>query len=130
MIDKNTPLYGKKTVIVGASASSHGYAALAFARLKQKQHDSVLLGIRSATYEGQPILDINTKPAIEDVDTITLYINPTRQQPWYEYLIGLNPKRIIFNPGTENDELKKLAEAKGIETEYGCTLVMLSIGVY
>lgn len=130
MIDKNTPLYGKKTVIVGSSASRHGYAAMAFDRLVQQGHEVVLLGKRAATFEGHEILDINTKPFIDEVDTVTLYINPTNQQPWYEYLIGLKPKRIIFNPGTENDTLKKLAEEKGIETEYGCTLVMLSIGVY
>lgn len=130
MIGENTPLYGKKTVIVGAGPSRHGYAALAIDRLVQHGHEVVLVGKRSATFDGREILDINTEPVIADVDTITLYVNPKNQQPWHHYLIGLNPKRIIFNPGTENNVLKSLAEEKGIETIYGCTLVMLSIGNY
>lgn len=130
MIDKNTPLYGKKTVLVGASTTRHGYASMAYDRLVQHDHEVVLIGKRAATVEGQQVLDINTKPFVEDVHTITLYINPSNQQPWLEYLIGLKPKRIIFNPGTENSTLQNLAKAEGIETVYGCTLVMLSIGAY
>jgi hypothetical protein len=130
MIDKNTTLYGKKTVIVGSSPIRRGYAALAYDRLRQHNHEVVLLGKKKGNFEGMEILDIHEKPAITGVDTITLYINPANQQPWQQYLIGLNPSRIIFNPGTENDTLKKMAEEKGIETVYGCTLVMLSIGVY
>ncbi len=130
MTGKNTPTYGNKTVIVGASASSHGYAALAFDRLLQHDHEVVLLGKRKGEYQGTEIMDINTSPGIEGVHTITLYINPNNQQPWHQYFIDLKPKRIIFNPGTENGTLKKLAEENGIETVYGCTLVMLSIGAY
>ena len=130
MIDENTTVYGKKTMIVGASASRHGYAAMAYDRLVQNGHEIVLVGKRAAIFEGQQVLDINTKPAIADVHTITLYINPSNQQPWHAYLIGLKPTRIIFNPGTENSTLQKLAEANGIETVYGCTLVMLRIGNY
>ncbi|TNE56910.1 MAG: CoA-binding protein, partial [Bacteroidetes bacterium] len=65
-----------------------------------------------------------------DVDTVTLYVGPQRQVPYYEYILSLHPKRIIFNPGTENPELEALAEAQGIEVVEGCTLVMLSIGGY
>jgi predicted CoA-binding protein len=130
MIDKNTPLYGKKTVIVGVSPSRHGYAALAYDRLMQHDHEVILIGKRSGKFDEKDILDIHEKPDIADVDTITLYINPSNQQPWHHYLIGLNPSRIIFNPGTENAVLKKMADEKGIETVYGCTLVMLSIGAY
>lgn len=127
---RNTPLYGKKTVIVGASARRSGYAALAYDRLLDHGHEIALLGIRAGTFEKHEILDIRSHPVISSVHTITLYINPMRQEPWYDYLIGLKPARIIFNPGTENNDLKRLAEKNGIETVYGCTLVMLSIGNY
>jgi predicted CoA-binding protein len=66
----------------------------------------------------------------EDIDTITLYLGPERQREYYDYILSLKPKRIIFNPGTENDELAALAETNGIETVEACTLVMLSIGNY
>ena len=127
---KNTPLYVKRTLIVGAKSNGSGYAALAYHRLRDSGHEIVLLGRRKGIYDGTEILDIYEKPAISGIDTITLYINPDNQQPWLEYLIGLKPSRIIFNPGTENPVLEKMAEENGIETVYGCTLVMLSIGVY
>lgn len=74
---------------------------------------------------GNKILDIREKPPIDGVDTITLYIGPARQPQWYNYLLSLKPKRIIFNPGTENDEFEALAEQQGIEALEACTLVML-----
>jgi predicted CoA-binding protein len=70
------------------------------------------------------------QPEIKEVDTITLYMNPQRQKPHYSYILSLQPKRIIFNPGTENLELVSLAKELGIETVIACTLVMLSVGNY
>ena len=130
MSDKNTPVYGKRTLIVGASPTRYGYAALAYDLLREYQHEVVLLGKQTGTFEGTEILDIHDIPSIPGIDTITLYINPGNQEPWLDYLVGLNPSRIIFNPGTENTVLKKMAEEKGIETVYGCTLVMLRVGLY
>ena len=72
----------------------------------------------------------NTTPQYEDVDTVTLYLNPDNQKPYYDYILSLKPKRIIFNPGTENRELVKMAREQGIDTENACTLVMLSVGNY
>jgi len=73
---------------------------------------------------------VNGRPLPEGIDTVTLYLGPERQREYYDYILSLKPKRIIFNPGTENDELAALAEANGIETVEACTLVMLSIGNY
>ena len=73
---------------------------------------------------------VNGRPVLEDIDTITLYLGPERQREYYDYILSLKPKRIIFNPGTENNELAALAETNGIETVEACTLVMLSIGNY
>jgi len=69
-------------------------------------------------------------PVLDDVDTVTLYLNPDNQKEYYQRIIALHPKRIIFNPGTENEELEEMAREKGIETVEGCTLVMLSTGQF
>lgn len=66
----------------------------------------------------------------ENVDTITLYLNPTHQKEYYDYILSLKPKRIIFNPGAENEELAALAKKNGIEPLEACTLVMLSTNQY
>ena len=66
----------------------------------------------------------------EDIDTVTLYLNPANQKQYYDYILSLSPKRIIFNPGAENEELEKLAEARGIKTMEACTLVLLATGQY
>jgi len=88
------------------------------------------VGIKKGNVLGKEILDLKARPEISDVDTMTLYINPTHQQEWYDYFIKLNPKRVIFNPGTENPELEKQLEEKGIEAVEACTLVMLGTGQY
>ena len=115
----------KKTVLVGATPNQARYAYLAATMLAEYKHDTVLLGIQKGDVNGNKILDIREKPSINDVDTITLYIGPHRQPQWYDYLLSLKPKRIIFNPGTENDEFETLATEQGVEALQACTLVML-----
>jgi uncharacterized protein len=115
----------KKTVIIGATPDRSRYAYLAAQMLSEYNHEIVPLSIKKGEVFGKEILDLRTKPPIKDVDTITLYIGTRNQPEWYDYILSLKPKRIIFNPGTENDELEKMAQAKGIETVEGCTLVML-----
>ena len=118
----------KKTLILGASTKPSRYGYIATSRLKKYGHEVVPVGIREGEIEGTPILV--GQPQIEDIDTITLYLNPKRQVALYDYIIGLKPKRIIFNPGTENPELVNLAKENGIEVEIACTLVLLSVGEY
>lgn len=120
----------KKTIIVGATTNPSRYAYLAAESLVNNNHEIVPVGIKTGEVFGKKILNIRGKPSIEDVDTITLYIGPPHQPEWYEYLLGLKPKRIIFNPGTENPEFEKLAKKEGIEVEEACTLVMLRTGQY
>lgn len=115
----------KKTVVVGASPNPGRYAYLAANMLTEYGHEVVPIGIKKGSLAGKDILDIREMPEIKDVDTITLYIGPQHQPQWYDYLIGLKPKRIIFNPGTENSEFEKLAEKNGIEVTEACTLVLL-----
>lgn len=118
----------KKTLVLGATPNPARYAYLAVMRLKQYGQDVVPLGIRDGNIGGIEIQ--KGKPVIAGVDTVTLYLNAQRQREYYDYIFSLKPRRIIFNPGTENPELMRLAQEKGIETVEGCTLVMLSIGVY
>jgi predicted CoA-binding protein len=118
----------KKTLVLGATPDAGRYAYLAANKLVRNGHSIVNVGIKTGEVAGVPI----EKPETihRDIDTITLYVGPQNQPPLYDYILETHPKRIIFNPGTENNELRKLANAKGIATEYSCTLVLLSIGEY
>jgi uncharacterized protein len=118
----------KKTLVLGATPNTSRYAYLASNRLVRSGHSIVNVGLRSGEVAGVPI----EKPETihKDIDTITLYVGPHNQEGLYDYILDTHPKRIIFNPGTENSELRRMAKEKGIETEYACTLVLLSIGQY
>jgi uncharacterized protein len=126
----NTEKYVKKTVIIGATTNTGRYAYLAARMLNDYNHEIVPVGIKEGEVFGKEILDIFEKPEVKDVDTVTLYIGPQKQPAYYDYIINMKPKRIIFNPGTENDEFEKMAEAKGIEALEACTLVMLRSGQF
>jgi predicted CoA-binding protein len=115
----------KKTVIIGATPNRGRYAFLAAQMLKEYRHEIVPVSIKTGDVLGEEILDLRKKPLIKDVDTVTMYIGPQNQPEWYDYILSLKPKRIIFNPGTENDEFEKMAEERGIEALEACTLVML-----
>lgn len=118
----------KKTLVLGASPNPSRYSYAAVTRLKEAGHEVIPVGIRSGEIASIPI---NTGlPSIENIDTITLYIHPSLQRLRYDYILGLKPKRILFNPGTENPELEKLAAEKGILAQEACTLVLLSTGQY
>ena len=117
-----------KTLVIGASTNPSRYAYLAIERLVHYGHEVIALGRKEGTVFGIHIL--TSAPPINDIDTVTLYLNPVNQREWYDYIISMHPRRIIFNPGTENPELRKLAEYAGIFTEYACTLVLLATNVY
>lgn len=118
----------KKTLVLGASTNPSRYSNIATRRLTDAGHEVVPVGVKDGEIEGIEI--IKGQPKVEAIDTVTLYLNPTRQKEFYEYILGLEPKRIIFNPGTENAELVNLAKSKGIETSIACTLVLLSVDEY
>jgi uncharacterized protein len=118
----------KKTLVLGASTNPDRYSYKATVQLIKKGHEVLPLGTKKGAIAGIEI--INDTPQYEGVDTVTLYLNPENQKPYYDYIFSLKPKRIILNPGTENFELIRLAKDKGIETEIGCTLVMLAIDNY
>ncbi|WP_354332923.1 CoA-binding protein [Pedobacter sp. CG_S7] len=118
----------KKTLIIGASPNPTRYAYKAAHMLKAKGHDFINIGIKKGTVAGVEIEEPGAVYA--DIDTITLYIGPALQSVYYDYILKTNPKRVIFNPGTENDELELLIKAQRIEVLEACTLVLLSTGQY
>jgi uncharacterized protein len=118
----------KKTLILGASENPARYSYLALERLTEHGHPVVAIGRRNGKVGNTEITKEHN--FIPDVDTVTLYLNPTHQEEYLDYIISLHPKRIIFNPGTENPKLRKLAKENGIEPIEACTLVMLSTGQY
>ena len=118
----------KKTLVLGASDNPSPYSYLAIQRLRSHGHPVAAIG-RKQTVVNDVTVEKEEKP-FNDIDTVTLYLNPQNQQQYYNYILSLHPKRIIFNPGTENDELAALAKEKGIETKEACTLVMLSTNQY
>ena len=118
----------KKTLVLGASTKPERYSYIATQRLNNHGHEVVPVGVRAGAIEGIEIQ--KGTPEVGDIDTVTLYLNPKRQEQYYEYILGLKPKRIIFNPGTENPTLMQLAREQGIESEAACTLVLLSTGQY
>ncbi|WP_298546804.1 CoA-binding protein [uncultured Aquimarina sp.] len=118
----------KKTLVLGASLKTNRYSNLAIHRLVNHKQNVVAIGLREGKVSG---IKIETSLIdFEDVDTITLYLNPMRQQQYYEYIVSLNPRRVIFNPGTENPEFYSILKQANIEAEVACTLVLLSTNQY
>lgn len=118
----------KKTLVVGGSINPERYSNKAIRLLLDYGHPVVSAGLRTGDVEGVKIQ--TDLPVFENVDTVTLYVGPKNQPHYYDYVIGLNPRRIIFNPGTENDEFENIATENNIETIRHCTLVMLAEGSF
>lgn len=118
----------QKTLVLGASTNERRYSNMAIHRLREQNIEVEAFGIKPGT-----ILDVSIDTERKDyhnLDTVTLYLNPKRQQEYYDYLLQLKPRRVIFNPGTENMELISLLNENGIQTEVACTLVLLSMNQY
>ena len=118
----------KKTLVLGASDNPSRYSYLAVNRLRSHGHPVVAIGKKNAIVADVPIE--KERKDWSGVDTVTLYLNPIHQQQYYDYILSLKPKRIIFNPGAENDELADLATKNGITPIEACTLVLLSTNQY
>lgn len=118
----------KTTLVLGASDNPSRYSHMAVQRLRAHGHPVKAVGRKHSIVMDVPIETENIP--FKGIDTVTLYLNPQHQQQYYDYILSLQPKRIIFNPGAENPELEQLATEKGIETLEACTLVMLSTGQY
>lgn len=118
----------KKTVVIGASLKTDRFSNRAVRMLKRNGHEAIALGFEQGDIEGVRV-ETDWKP-YDGVDTVSLYLNPQRQQAYYDYILRLKPNRIIFNPGTENPELEEKARQSGIQALEACTLVLLTTGQY
>jgi len=118
----------KKTLVLGASLKTDRYSNFAIHSLTDKKYETVGVGLKEGVIEGVTIF--KGKPKLDNIHTITLYLNPKRQEEYYDYIVSLHPKRVIFNPGTKNKELQLLLENNNIDYEDSCTLVLLSTGQY
>ena len=114
-----------KVLVIGASVNRERYANIAIRDLLKYNHEVVAIGKREGEIAGVKI-DTDLVP-YEGVHTVTLYLGPQNQPPYYRYIKDLNPKRVIFNPGTENPTFQQELEAKGIEATVACTLVLLRV---
>ena len=128
IIKKKNIMEGKKTVVLGASDNPTRYSYLAVKKLQSYNHPVVAIGKRKGKVGSVEILTDHMP--VGNVDTVSLYLNPTNQKEYYDYILDLRPNRIIFNPGTENQDLIRQAKENGIEPVIGCTLVMLSSGMF
>jgi predicted CoA-binding protein len=121
-------MHNKPTLVIGASTKPERYSYLAIQQLVEKKHTTFAFGVKKGTVAN---VSIETELLhYENLHTITLYINPLIQKMYYQSILELNPKRVVFNPGTENQKLTEMLSAKGIECVEACTLVMLKTNQY
>lgn len=118
----------KPTVVIGASPNTERYSYKATLSLQQHGHPVFPLGLREGNINGVEIM--TEMPALKGIDTVTLYVGPENQPYWKAYVFSLNPKRVIFNPGTENPEFAAAIKSRGIKVLEACTLVLLSTKQY
>jgi hypothetical protein len=118
----------KKTLVLGASDNPSRYSFLAVNRLRSQGHPVVAIGRKHTVVADVPVE--TEKKHFTDVNTVTLYLNPLHQKEYYDYILSLKPRRLIFNPGAENDDLAALAKKNGVTVQEACTLVLLSTGQY
>jgi predicted CoA-binding protein len=117
-----------RVLVYGASIKPIRYSNIAMKMLKEYNHEILAIGGKKGEVEG---IEIQTgQPELEDIHTITLYVGPARQVDHYDYLLRLSPKRIIFNPGTENLEFERMCTEAGIYAQSACTLVLLRTGQF
>ncbi|SHG94273.1 hypothetical protein SAMN05444481_10999 [Flavobacterium frigidimaris] len=118
----------KKTLVLGATTKPDRYAFRAINMLVEKGHTVLAIGQNTGEVAG---VKIYTKAIpVKNIDTVTLYLNPARQRDYYNYIIEAQPKRVVFNPGTENPEFYQLLELNNIKAEVACTLVLLATNQY
>ena len=118
----------KKTLIIGASTNSERYSYKAAHKLVESGHEICMIGSREGELLNKKIY--TKKKVFLDIDTVTLYVSAKNQKEYYDYILSINPKRVIFNPGTENEEFYEILKQNNIQVEVACTLVLLSINLF
>ncbi|WP_299210363.1 CoA-binding protein [uncultured Dokdonia sp.] len=125
----------KPTLVLGASLKPIRYSNIAIQRLQQYNHPIIAVGLKAGITHGQEVITFESAFAKAEthrntIDTVTLYISPQRQDSYMEYVVSLKPKRVVFNPGTENPEFYKVLKENNIPFEIACTLVLLGTNQY
>lgn len=118
----------KSTLVIGASLNENRYSNICVRTLKSGHFPVTAIGLREGMIDTIPV--ITGTPDLENIHTVTLYLNSGNQKPWFDYIMKLNPKRVVFNPGTENDEFADMLSSAGIETVEDCTIMMIQSGRY
>ena len=118
----------KNTLVLGASINTGRYSNISIRKLREKKYKTFAIGNKKGFVLDVEIFD--NKQIVENIDTVTLYLNPERQKEYYDYILELHPRRVIFNPGTENKDLMQLLKEHDINSEIACTLVLLSTNQY
>lgn len=118
----------KSTLVIGASLKESRYSNICVKTLASKQFPVTAIGLRDGIIDD--IVVVTGTPELYNIHTVTLYLGPDNQKPWYNYILNLKPQRVIFNPGTENDEFRNLLSSSGIEVIEACTIVMVQSGSY
>src|SRR5690625_5008015 len=118
----------KKTIVIDARTNPERYANMAINSLTKHNQPVVAIGrkegeVVGVEYEVEQV-------TYKDIDTVTLYLNPKNQEAYYDYILSLKPKRVLFNPGTENPDLQAKLDKANIEYEEACTLVLLNTNQY
>jgi uncharacterized protein len=121
-------MINKLTVVIGASENPERYSNMAVQKLIKYGHPTKAIGVKNG-HIGNTLIQTQLE-VFENVDTVTLYVGPNNQNGYFNYIVSLQPKRVIFNPGTENDELQALLTQHNIFFIEACTLVMLGNGLY
>jgi uncharacterized protein len=124
VINKNI----KTTLVIGASTKPWRYSYKAIKALRHHKHNVVAIGLREGKIDD--VVISRELPEGKNIDTVTMYIGAARQKPYYDFLVSMNPRRVIFNPGAENRELSDMLSKNGIEVIEECTLIMLATGQY
>ncbi len=117
-----------KTLVIGASINPERYAYKAIQLLVKNEIEVVPMGVKPGFVAN--LLIVSPLIVQINIHTITLYLGTSKQEPYYDFILKINPKRVLFNPGTENPKLAKLLNEKGILWENACTLVLLSTNQY
>ncbi len=118
----------KKTLVLGASTNPERFSYMAVRKLKYGSIPVVAVGLREGEISGVRIE--KPFPVFDDIHTVTIYIGPKNLVSYYDYILRLRPRRVIFNPGTESPEFAQILSSAGIEVVHACTLIMISNNLY
>lgn len=118
----------KSTLVIGASLKESRYSNICVRTLVSGQFPVTAIGLREGLIDETPVQ--TGFPKLQNIHTVSLYLGPDNQKSWYKYIMELNPERVVFNPGAENDEFEEMLTEAGVEVVEGCTIVMVKGGTF